>query len=35
MFETDWFDAHHRVLMYQVQNDLILHVVAWTFLVSP
>ena len=35
MFETVWFDVHHNLQMYQVQDDLLLQVVAWTFWVSP
>ena len=35
MFETVWFGGHHKFQMYLVQDDLILQVVAWTFLVSP
>ena len=35
MFETVWFGGHHKVQMYQVQDDLLLQVVAWTILVSP
>ena len=35
MFGTVWFDVHHKVQMCQVQDDLLLQVVAWTFMVSP
>ena len=29
MSETVWFDVHHKVQMYQVQDDLLLQVVVW------
>ena len=34
VFETVWFDVHYKVQMYQVQDDLLLQVVAWISLVS-